>query len=218
MLDVEDQVREMLRRRAADVPIHVEAPPGMLRRAWRRIIAALTGGAVAVAVLAVGAGAGVRLLHEPRGVGSGVTIPACQAAQLRGTPRLQRDQGHVNGSLEVTNASNQTCSLKGQPALSILDRKGTALGLGEGLTAPSWIVQPRPEPKGWPVVTLQPAASARLRVVWTSWCGLAQPAVWRIWLRGAGSLDFFPDPNSQQPFCEGGVSSKVQVGPFEPVT
>src|SRR5438093_317570 len=58
MLDVEERVREMLRRRAADVPPHAKAPPGMLRRAWRRIVVAFTGGVVAVAILA-GAARGV---------------------------------------------------------------------------------------------------------------------------------------------------------------
>jgi hypothetical protein len=216
MLDVEDQVREMLRRRAADVPPHVHAPRGMLRRAWRRILVALTGGAVVVTLLAVGAAAGVRLLKQPSGVGSQVRAPACQAAELRGTVRLQGDQGHVVGSLEVVNAGNRTCSLQGQPSLMILDRKGTRLDVDEGSTGPWWTVQGRPEPKGWPVVSLQPGESARLHVVWASWCGFAQPAVWRIRLRGAGSLDF-SDPKSQQPHCEG-ASSKVQVGPFEPVT
>src|SRR5207247_8133395 len=128
----------MLRRRAADVPPHVHAPRGMLRRAWRRILVAVTGGAVAVALLAVGAAAGVRLLEQPSGVRSQVTAPACQAAELRGTVRLQDSQGHLVGSLEVTNAANQACSLRGQPKLAILDRKGTWLGVGEGLIAPWW--------------------------------------------------------------------------------
>jgi len=215
MLDVEDQVREMLRRRAADVPPHIHAPRGMLRRAWRRILMAFTGGAVVVALLAAGAAAGVRLLNQPSGVGAQVTIQACQAVELRGTVRLQGNQGHLVGSLEVINAGSQTCSLRGQPKLVIVDRKGTWLGVGEGSVAPWWTVQSKP--KGWPVVTLQPGDSAQLHVVWTSWCGFAQPAVWRIWLPGAGSLDF-PDPGRQPPHCEGGVSSKVQVGPFEPVT
>jgi len=216
MFDVEDQVREMLLRRASDVPIHAEAPAGMLRRAWRRIIMAFTGGAIAVALVAVGAGAGVHLLRQPSGAGSQVTLPACQAIELRGTIHLQSDQGHVAGSLELTNASNQTCSLKGQPQLSIVDRKGTTLAVDEGLIAPWWTVESRPEPKGWPVVTLRPGGSARLHIMWSSWCGFDQPAMWRIWLRGAGSLDV-PDPAAQAPGCLG-ISSKVQVGPFEPVT
>src|SRR6266511_4036905 len=85
MLDVEDQVREMLRRRAADVPPRVHPPRGMLRRAWRRILVAFTGGVVVVALLAAGAAAGVRLLKQPSGVGSQVAAPACQAAELRGS-------------------------------------------------------------------------------------------------------------------------------------
>jgi hypothetical protein len=177
---------------------------------------AFTGGAVVVALLAAGAAAGVRLLNQPSGFGAQVTIQACQAAELRGTARLQGNQGHLVGSLEVINAGNQTCSLHGQPRLGILDRKGTWLGVGEGLIKPWWTVQSRPEPKGWPVVTLHPGGVARLHVAWTSWCGVAQPAVWRIWLRGAGSLDF--DPTLPPPNCEGGLTSKVQVGPFEPVT
>ncbi|HEX9411440.1 MAG TPA: DUF4232 domain-containing protein [Actinomycetota bacterium] len=216
MLDVEDQVREMLRRRAADVPPRVHPPRGMLRRAWRRILVAFTGGVVVVALLAAGAAAGVRLLKQPSGVGSQVAAPACQAAELRGVVRLQGNQGHVVGSLEVVNAGSRTCSLQGQPSLRIQDRKGTWLGVDEGSTGPWWTVQSRPEPKGWPIVTLQPGGSARLHVVWNSWCGFAQPLVWRIWLREAGTLDL-PDPKSQQPHCEG-ISSKVQVGPFEPVT
>jgi hypothetical protein len=217
MLDVEERVREMLRRRAADVPPHAKTPPGMLRRAWRRIVVAFTGGVVTVAILAVGAAAGVRLLNQSSGVGSQVTASACRAAELRGAVHFAGEQGpHLVGSLEVINVGNQTCSLRGQPSLVIVDRHGTPLAIEEGSIGPWWTAQSRPEPKGWPVVTLQPGALARLHVVWASWCGFAQPAVWRIWLRDAGSLDL-PDPKSQQPQCEG-VSSKVQVGPFEPVT
>jgi hypothetical protein len=172
---------------------------------------------VVVALLAAGAAAGVRLLKQPGGVGAQVTIQACQAAELRGTVRLQGNQGHLFGSLEVINAGNQTCSLQGRPSLMIVDPHGTWLSIVEGSVAPWWTAQSRPKPKGWPVVTLQPGDSARLHVVWTSWCGVTQPAVWRIWLRDAGSLDF-PDPGRQPPHCEGGLSSKVQVGPFEPVT
>jgi hypothetical protein len=217
MLDVEERVREMLRRRAADVPPHVQAPPGMLRRAWRRILVAFTGGAVGVALLAVGAAGGVRLLNRPSGPGSEATAAHCRAAELRGTLRLGGENDHQLGSLEVTNAGNQRCSLQGQPRLMILDRKGTYLAVEEGVIAPWWTVQSRPEPKSWPVVTLQPGGSARLHIVWNSWCGhSARPAVWRIWLRGEGSLDV-PDPKGQAPTCLG-ISSKVQVGPFEPVT
>src|SRR6266542_2091375 len=196
MLDVEERVREMLRRRAADVPPHVQAPPGMLRRAWRRILVAFTGGAVAVTLLAVGAAAGVRLLNRPSEVGSQVTAPACSAAELRGTVRLQGAQGHVVGSLVVVYAGSRTCSLQGQPRLMILDRKGTYLAVEEGLIAPWWTVQSRPEPKRWPVVTLLPGGSARLHVVWNSWCGFALPAVWGFVLREAGSVDF-REPKSQ---------------------
>jgi len=216
MANVEDQVREMLRRRAADVPPHVHAPPRMLRRAWRRMLIALTGGVLAVALLALGASEGVRLVNHSSGVASLATSPACRAAELQGTVRLSGGQGHLAGSLEVTNAGNEACSLQGRPPLMIVDRHGTWLSIVEGSVAPWWTVQSRPEPKGWPVVTLQPGDSARLHIVWTSWCGFAQPMVWRIWLREAGSLDF-PDPKSQSPICEG-VSSKVQVGPFEPAT
>jgi Protein of unknown function (DUF4232) len=217
MLDVEDQVREMLQRRAGDVPPHFQAPPGMLRRAWRRILVAFTGGIVALALVGVGAAAGIRLVRQPGAVGSQAAAHPCQAAELRGIVRLQSDQGHVFGSLDVTNAGNETCSLRDQPQLMIVDRHGAPLVIEEGSVLPWWFFQSRPEPKGWPVVTLQPSESAQLHVVWTSWCGSSDhPAVWRIWLRGAGSLDL-PDPKGQAPQCYG-VSSKVQVGPFEPVT
>src|SRR2546428_6869570 len=146
MLDVEDQVREMLQRRAADVPPHVHAPRGMLRRAWRRILVASTGGFVAVALVAAGASAGIRLLNQPSGVGSQVTATPCRASQLQGTTRLQNEQGHVVGSLEVTNAGNESCSVQDQPRLMIVDRTGTYLVVEEGLIAPWWTVQSRPEP------------------------------------------------------------------------
>src|SRR6266508_4969729 len=82
MLDAEDQVREMLRRRAADVPPRVHPPRGMLRRAWRRILVAFTGGVVVVALLAAGAAAGVRLLKQPSGVGSQVAAPDRKSTRL----------------------------------------------------------------------------------------------------------------------------------------
>src|SRR2546430_17480242 len=98
MLDVEDQVREMLRRRAADVPPHIHAPRGMLRRAWRRILMAFTGGAVVVALLAAGAAAGVRLLKHPSGFGAQVTIQACRAAEVPRAVWPPSEPGQAGGA------------------------------------------------------------------------------------------------------------------------
>src|SRR5438034_11060577 len=101
MVDVEDRLREMLRRRAGDVPIQVKAPPGMLRRAWRRILMAFTGAAVAVAVVAAGAVAGVRLLNQNvNGPASPAqTAPACRASDLQGGISLHDEAGQQVGSL-----------------------------------------------------------------------------------------------------------------------
>ena len=215
MLDVEDQVREMLRRRADDVPIHVEAPPGMLRRAWRRILMAFTGAAVAVAVVATGAVAGVRLLNQNGNVPvtPAQAAPACRASDLQGSPRLVGASGHFAGSLLLTNVSGNPCSLLGQPALVIVDANGD-IDLHEESTDPSWVVRSKPTPKGWPVVTLYYGTSAGIRIEWTSWCGVA-PAEWRIVLPRGGMLHIVIHKRDV-PACEG--SSRLQVGPFEPVT
>lgn len=217
MLDVEDRVRDMLRRRAADVPAHVEAPSGMLRRAWRRVLMAFTGGVVAVALLAVGAAAGVRLLNQPTTIRSqGQAAAACRASDLQGSIHLRDSAGERLGSLVVTDVAEGACSLQGQPAVVIVDGDGVTLDVHEESAAPWWDVQSKGEPDGWPVVTLHHGDSARVRTDWASWCGSAKPAAWRIVLPGGGALEIL-DPQGHAPFCVGG-SSRVQVGPFEPVT
>src|SRR2546430_277592 len=60
----EVRVREMLRRRAGDVSAPAEAPPGMLRRAWRRILMTFAGSAVVIALVATGAAAGLRAIDR----------------------------------------------------------------------------------------------------------------------------------------------------------
>jgi len=217
MHDVEDRLREMLRRRAGDVPIHVEAPLGMLRRAWRRILMAFTGAAVAVAVVAAGAVAGVRLLNQNVGGPASATqiAPACRASDLQGNINLVSANSQFRGSLLVTNVSGNACSLQGQPSLAIVDANGVPLDLQEESADPSWMVRSKPTPKGWPAVTLYYGASASIRIDWASWCGPAKPATWRIVLQGGGMLQI-ANRKGHVPQCMG--SSRLQVGPFEPVT
>ena len=177
----------------------------------------VTGGAVVVALISAGAVAVVRLESHRTRAGSAVAPAACAASQLQGTLLLDSMNFHLVGSVEVTNAGDRACTLEGQPSVAIVDRNGAYVAVDEGLVDPWWRTREQPKPKGWPVVTLAPGGTARLHIVWDSWCGRSEtPAGWRVWLRGAGSVDI-PDSRGQAPSCSG-LSSKVQVGPFEPVS
>src|SRR5437763_16215519 len=65
MNDMGDDLRELLRRKADQVPPHRAAPRSLMRRARRRIAVNALGAGLIVVVLAGGAFAGLRALGMP---------------------------------------------------------------------------------------------------------------------------------------------------------
>src|SRR2546430_17370895 len=109
-------VRERLRGRAGDASAPAEAPPGMLRRAWRRILMTFAGSAVVIALVATGAAAGLRAIDRNGRMVAQSSAPArCAAADLRGTVDLQGEYGNVVASIVLTNRGARACSLSGRP-------------------------------------------------------------------------------------------------------
>ena len=238
MNDVDDDLRELLRRRADDVPAHRDVPRSLVRRANRRIARNALSVALTVVVLAVGAVAGLRAVGAPGRVPvgqtpsptvqhspSGPASSACTSAQLQAAASLEGAAGSRAGAFVLTNSSDQACTLEGRPIITLLDGNGNPITSGVTFdpTQPSWDVNQRTQPAGWPVVTLQPGDVASLRISWSNWCpdGRTVP-VWRIDLAaggGGGTVDVTGMDAVGPPPCNGpGQPSIVQEGPFEPGT
>jgi uncharacterized protein DUF4232 len=188
----------------------------MLRRAWRRILMTFAGSAVVIALVATGAAAGLRAIDRNGRVVAQSSAPArCAAADLRGTVDLQGESGNVVASIVLTNRGARACSLSGRPGVTILDRAGQPLDVTVVAGEPWWKFQHHSRPSGWPAVTLPAGGSARVRTVWSNWCGTDVPATWRVELPDGGILRV-PD-NGHSPQCSAPASgSTLQVGPSEP--
>ncbi len=231
---MDNDVRELLRRKAQDVPPHQEVPRFLVRRVRRRIaVNALAVGATAV-VLSVGFFSGVRALNatgtsEPIGPGpspsaaptSSTSSPtACTSAQLRAVGSMEGAAGSRGGAAVLTNLSSETCALRGTPTIAVLDQKlaPIASGIRFGSSPPGWVADALPEPVGWPVVTLAPFESASVRLRWSNWCPDGRTApLWRIQIPGGGTVDVNGLEAVSPPPCNGpGLPSTIDVGPFEP--
>ncbi|MEP6973533.1 MAG: DUF4232 domain-containing protein [Actinomycetota bacterium] len=221
MDDMEGRVRELLQRRADDVPRQPGMPPTLAGRAHRRFAVNAVGAAVVVVALAAGTFAALRPgdgapVNTP---GASVSSPAaCSPMQLAATTSLQGAAGSRDGEIHVKNVSVETCTLEGSPTLELLDGSGAAIETGVTIDASpaGWVVNDSPEPAGWPVVTLAPGEHAAVRIGWSNWCG--DPNVyWRLSLPTTGGLpEAYPGPEEVPP-CNGpGQPSVIEVGPFEP--
>jgi hypothetical protein len=237
MTELQDTLREMLERRAEQVPSHLEVPRSLRGRARRRI--AMNAVVTVGVVVALGAGglAGVRALQRagavvPGGGGgttgrnpaptstSPATVPACTSGQLRADAALEGAMGSREGAILLSNHSSTTCTLQGWPSITLLDESLQPIASGIQLqqTEPAWRVDDLPRPAGWPVVTLRPGQVASVRARWSNWCpfGGATP-VWRIGIPGSRSDDVYGIDGIGPPPCNGeGLPSTIEVGPFEP--
>jgi hypothetical protein len=125
----------------------------------------------------------------------------------------------VLGSIDLTNFSSKTCTLKGRPTLKLFSSATHELSVRLVNVAPQWQVNVAPAPHGWPVVSLRPGDVAAIRVRWTNPCPqLSGPALWRVDLgSGGGTLDVFGADATPPPPCNGATQpSTLEVGPFEP--
>lgn len=226
MPDIEDRVRELLERRAADVDPHVTVPPTLARRAHRRF-AALAGVAAIVTVVLVAGG--VAALREAPGgpvdrpAGDGqtptATVAHCTANDLTATASIEGAAGSREGAITVENGATTTCTLEGTPTPVLLSADGGPVTTPVDWMAsePAWRVDGAQAPVGWPVVTLAPGQQASLRVSWSNWCGDAAPS-WTLTLADGSSLQV-PDIGADLPPCNGpGQPSTIQLGPFEPAS
>jgi hypothetical protein len=242
---MDDEIRELLRRKADEVPAHPAVPRSLTRRVRYRIARNAVAGAMALAVLGAGGFASVRALNAPGDAApigpvstpttqptpsasptpSGSPTPpagatACTSAQLRAVATMQGAAGSREGTVELTNLSQETCTLQGTPAITLLGHNGKPRTNGVTFSsAPAgWEVEGSAQPSGWPVVTLQAGDSASVRIRWSNWCpgGRAAP-VWRIEIPSGGTVDVRGMDSTEPPPCNGpGQPSTIEVAPFEP--
>jgi hypothetical protein len=231
---MDDELRDLFHRRADDVPPHREVPQALARRARRRV--ALNGLAVGalVVVLAAGAFAGVRLLGGPGTAQPGVsptatvqpspttsgTAAACTSGQLRAVGTLEGAAGSREGAVALTNLSDQTCTVRGTPLITLLDENLDPItdGVTFDPSPPQWEADAQPEPEGWPVVTVAPGDVASVRIRWSNWCPQGSvPPLWRMEVPGGGTVDVLGLDAAEPPPCNGpDQPSTIAVGPFEP--
>ena len=220
-----NQLKQVLRDRAAEVPHVQDVPPTMLMRARRRVARNAVASVLGAVLIVAGASAGLANLH-----GSGGTLPetsgsvappstGCAASDLQGTVSLEGAMGSVEGSIDLTNFGGATCTLTGRPAVSISDAQGNEVRVQVTASEPQWKANAAPQPQGWPVVGLQPGSAASIRVRWSNACPqLTGPVSWKIDLgNGAGTLDASSADASFVPPCNGPTEpSTLEIGPFEP--
>ena len=224
MDDMEGQVRELLRRRADDVPPQLDVPPELVGRGHRRFAVNALGATVIAAVLVTGLFAGMRAIGpEPvnQSATSGPPVastPTCSPLQLTAKPALEGAMGSREGSIDLKNVSVDTCTLEGTPTLTLLDGSGATIDSGVTFDEvdPTWVVNDAPRPEGWPVVTLASGEHAAVRFSWSNWCG--DPEVsWRLALPAGGQMEIHPGIEAVPP-CNGpDQPSVIEIGPFEPM-
>ncbi len=232
MNDMHDDVTELLRRRAEQVPPHREMPRAMTGRVRRRL--AVNALAIGVAVVLVGgiAVAGLRAFAPatdriPVGDGatpsqqtSGSAGAACTSAQLQAVASMEGAMGSREGAISLTNTSNETCTLEGRPTITLLDQTGQQITAGVDISTsePTWSVDGSHEPAGWPVVTVKPGDAASVRIGWSNWCPDGTPLpVWRLEIPAGGAVDVTGLDAAGAPPCNGQTQpSTIEEGPFEP--
>jgi Protein of unknown function (DUF4232) len=237
MPEIDERLRELFQRKAAEVPPHGDVPRPLARRARRRAALTTAGVGLAVVVLAGGTLVGLRALSRPNAQpvvpATGATGPssspspsqaglaACTSSQLRATiGDSEGAMGSRYDTVVVTNASDTSCTLQGTPVITLLDANLNAItsGVTFGSAPAGWQADALPKPPGWPVVKLRPGGVANVRTQWSNWCpqGRAGP-LWQLEVPGGGALDIGGSDVIPPPPCNGaGEPSSVEVGPFEP--
>src|SRR5437899_12034201 len=132
MNHIQDEVRELLQRKANDLPPHLDVPGSINTRVRRRIaVNALVVG-LTVVVLTGGALAGLRsigVLSKAQLAGGSPSAPSsspaavtgCTSSQLSATAVMGGAAGSRGGTIDLTNASQVTCTLTGTPQITLLD-------------------------------------------------------------------------------------------------
>ena len=223
MNDMQDEVRQLLRDKATDMPPHLEVPSSLTRRVWPRIARNALIVAASAAVLTVGAIAGIRSLNEPveQPLDHGTSTAAgsqCGFDQLHASLALEGAAGSRVGSVRLQNIGGVTCTLQGPASPQFLD---SDLHVFDGVEVasgpPAWRVSSSPRPDGWPVVTLAAGDVASIRFGWSNWCPRDVPSLLRISTSDASEIAQMAVSAVDVPPCNGrDMPSTVEVGPFEP--
>lgn len=226
MDEMEDRLREALRRHAVSVDTPRRVPAGLIHRAGVRIARNGAIALVAVAVVAVGMVGGVHALTASRHTPTSKPhlAPACRANQLTGTSNLMisgKESKSREGVLVVTNEGSTPCSVQDRPDVRVRDDAGTSPPLDtKKKIDPYWTTRGSTPPPDWPVVTLQPGDRAEIHVKWTNWCGGPDnpPVRWEIQLSGGrGVVRVALNHGQDIPNCTGASElSTLNWGPFEP--
>jgi hypothetical protein len=215
---VDDEVRDLLRDKAHEIPSHLDLPRSLTPRVRRRIALNALAVTATFVVIAAGAFGTLRALRsQPSETYAGAT--PCTAAHLRAIVSMEGAAGSREGTIELTNTAD-TCTLKGTPTLKLLDQHMDPIVSGIAFVSvpAGWEVGGSPQPPGGPVVTLAPDDSASVRVRWSNWCadGNTTPH-WRIAIPRSGDVDVEGLDATTVPPCNGpDLPSTIEVGPFEP--
>jgi Domain of unknown function (DUF4232) len=243
---MDDEIRKLLHRKAGEVVGPRAVPESLPRRVRFRLARNIA--AVGAMLLLVGAGTfvGAHALTGPvssRSIGpastpkatptpsdsanSGSTTPtpsdlvtACTSGQLRAVGTFEGAAGSREGAISLSNFSDVTCTLEGQPKIALSDQNLMPITSDVMFSsAPAgWEVNASPPPPGWPVVTLAPGQAASVRIRWSNWCpnGRSTP-LWQIEIPGSGPVDVNGFDAASPPPCNGQTQpSTIEVGPFEP--
>jgi hypothetical protein len=224
MNDMQDEVRQLLRDKASEMPPHLDVPPSLRKRVRPRIA---RNAALAVAVASVvlfGAIAGFRSLNGPPEEQSfdpgGPAGPAqCTSEQLEPSPALDGAAGSRVGSILLRNGGGATCTLSGKLDVAVIDTASPPhiYFVGVDQSDPTWMVDRASKPDGWPVVTLSPGDSAAVRFSWSNWCHTDVTPVLQLQADdGTVVANINALPDDIPPCLGGGAGSTIQIGPFEP--
>jgi hypothetical protein len=128
--------------------------------------------------------------------------------------------GSREGTVGVSNFSDQICTLEGAAEVSLLDDNLNPITSGVTFSSspPQWEADGSPQPAGWPLVTLKPGDAASVRIRWSNWCPDGRTApLWRMQIPGDGTVNLNGLDAVYPPPCNGpGMPSTIEVGPFEP--
>ena len=224
MNDDLNELDQVLREKASEVPYFQKAPRKLIARARRRVARNALASIVVAGLVVAGASTGLAGLRADRvPPASSLTPPttSCTAPNLRAVAALQGAAGSVEGSLQLTNLGDKTCTLEGRPKVMLFESSGRPLSVSDLAVPPQWQAHAASPPAGWPVVRLSPGAVASIRVRWSNPCPqLSDPAFWRVSLpEGRGTLDVLGADATSPPPCNGPTQpSTLEVGPFEPGT
>jgi hypothetical protein len=213
MPDIEDQVRDLLERRAADVAPRVTVPPRLVRRAHGRFVAYATIAAIVAAIVLSGVLAALDSSPEapvlrPGGtssVSSASSSVACAADQLEAVATVEGAAGSREGTITLRNLSAAACESRTAPIVSLADASGSPLTSGIEIL-------PVEAPNG--EITLLPGQTASMSFRWSNWCA-ADPPIWRLSAPTGGQVVISGVGNDAPP-CNGpGEPSTIEVRAFE---